>query len=166
MPRLLREMVICGFIESDIKDAVMHCLTRKMIEVDTSSEESIRENDCVKATASAWAHLRILPSRLEYLSAVLPSTPINDSSLAAIVYDTMQAENRSNSIHEARYIHNVKAFLAYFQKQVAISKCHPGFKDRKVSGSEYVIAKIEDAIAFSSRRQRPSIRRADLLDTV
>ena len=82
LTRLTTLMESLGFVRSDIRDAVHYCVVKELLEVDTSSMDTVRDRDSLKATASGWAHMRILSSRVEYIASVLPTTPMNDKLLS------------------------------------------------------------------------------------
>jgi len=163
--RCISHMESLGFVRTDAKDASMFCLQKGLIEVDTSSETEIREIDCVKASASGWAHMRILSSRLEYIASILPTTPMNDKALSSRIFERMQAEHNSGYISLHQSISLVEGFLRYLREQRASFGMHPGFSTRERSGTDYVIKKIEEALSFARRESNSISGQADLLDT-
>ena len=91
-------------------DAARFCLKKGLLDVETSSLDTIRDRDSIKASASGWAHMRILSGRIEYLAAVLPTTPMNDKSLSAKIFDLMQVESRTGQSSLQRSIQIVEGF--------------------------------------------------------
>lgn len=164
LPRLLLEMEMRGFVREDIRDAAKFCLQKELIEVDTSSIDSIRDRDSVKATASGWAHMRLLSARIEYLSAVLPTTPINDKQLAARAFDLMQVENRTGHIHLHQAVGMVEGFESYLRKQERQLALHPGYDDLQKTGSKYILSKVGEALTFARKETAQISGQADLLD--
>ncbi len=164
MPRLLMEMESRGFVRADVENAAHFCLSKELIEVETSSIHVIRPNDSIKASASGWAHMRLLSSRMEYLAAVLPTTPINDKTLSARVFDLMQGENRTGFIHYHQAVAVVEGFEAYLRKQEQALRAHPGFADQKASGAKYVLGKVQEALKFARNENAQLTGQADLLD--
>lgn len=164
MPRLLLEMEALGFVRVDLIDAAKFCLTKELIEIETSSTDTIRDRDSVKATAAGWAHMRLLSSRIEYLAAVLPTTPVSDKALSARVFDLMQMENRSGYLYLQQMVQLVQSFETYLVRQRDELRAHPGFADRKVSGTEYVLGKISEALTHARREQARASTQPDLLD--
>ncbi|MER8917686.1 hypothetical protein NKI32_28210 [Mesorhizobium sp. M0761] len=164
LPRLLANMEALGFVRSDIEDAARFCLTKELIEVETSSLDTIRERDSVKATASGWAHMRLLSSRIEYLSAVLPTTPMDDKTLAARVFDLMQVENRAGQIHLHQAVNLVEGFEKYLRRQEAALMSFPGYVDAKHSGAKYIVAKVQEALTFARKENARVTGQGDLLD--
>jgi hypothetical protein len=163
-PRLLVEMENLGFVRGDVSDATQFCLSKELVEVDTSSLDMIRDRDSLKATASGWAHMRLLSSRLEYLAALLPTTAINDKQLSARVFDLMQTENRIGRLPFYQAVQVVENFEGYLRKQNAELAAHPGYAGRARSGSGYVLAKVAEAIQFARRDVAKATGQADLLD--
>jgi len=118
----------------------------------------------VKATASGWAHIRLLSSRLEYVAAVLPTTAIDNKQLSARVYDLMQTEQRFGRMPYNQSIAVVEAFESYLRSQNALISVHPGAAHRRLSGSAYIISKVQEAIRFARRENGTGVPQADLLD--
>lgn len=165
LPRLLFELEALGFVRSDAADAARFCLTKGLLEVETSSADTIRDRDSVKATASGWAHMRLLSSRLEYVAAVLPTTPVNDPKLAARVWDLMQMENRSGRLPFHQVVTLVQGFDTYLRDQSQKLCSHPGYAGRARSGSEYVLNKLQEALTHARRAGAFYSGQPDLLDT-
>ena len=163
LPRLLQNLEGIGFVREDIKSACEYCLRKGLVEVETSSQEIIRERDSLKATAAGWAHMRILSSRLEYLYAVLPTTPMNDAQLSARVFDLMQTENRKGQLPFYQTIGVVEGFLQYIEKQEKSLRSFPGYVQNR-SGSRYIIGKIGEAVNYARRQNATVTGQPDLLD--
>lgn len=164
LSRLLEIMEARGFVREDTLDSVRFCLSKGLAENETASPEITREGDCIKASASAWAHMRLLCSRVEYLAAVLPTTPIDDERLSARVFDLMQQENRSGKVRSHQSVALVTDFYEYLRKQEVGLRSHPGFSDAERSGSKYVLSKIEEALAFARTENAKVSGQPDLLD--
>lgn len=164
LSRLLQEMEGFGFVRSDVLDAANFCLKKELIEVDTSSLDTIRERDSLKATAAGWAHMRLLSSRTEYLASVLPTTAIDDKQLSSRIYDLMQTELRLGRMPYNQSVSLVEGFEKYLRGQAASLASHPGFADRKQTGSAYIVGKLQEAIRFARRDRGVLSGQADLLD--
>ena len=164
LSRLLLEMEILGFVSGDVKEAALFCLKKELIEVDTSSPDRIRDRDSIKTTASGWAHLRLLSSRLEYVVSVLPTTPLDDKQLSARVYDLMQTEARFGKLSLGQSIALLEAFEHYLRCQSNELAAHSGFASRRQSGTSYILDKVAEAIRFARRENSQSSVQADLLD--
>lgn len=164
LSRLSLELEGLGFIKADVKEAALFCLKKELIEVDTSSLNTIRDRDSIKATAAGWAHMRLLSSRLEYVASVLPTTPVDDKIFSARIYDLMQTEMRFGRMPYNQSIGLASAFEAYLRDQATKLSAHPGFSGRRLSGTAYVIGKVSEAIAFARRENRATVQQPDLLD--
>jgi len=164
LSRLLLEMESIGFVREDVVQASVYLLKKELIEVDTSSPTSIRDRDSIKATASGWAHMRLLSSRVEYISSILPTTPIADSQLYARIFDLMEKESRAGRALYHQNVHAIESFEAYMRGQYQELSAHPGFANRKQSGSTYVLSKIGEALTFARRESARASGQADLLD--
>jgi hypothetical protein len=164
LSRLLFDMEALGFVSDDTRDAVHFCLRKGLIEVDTSSQQTVRPRDSLKASASGWAHMRILSSRVEYLASVLPTTPLDDKQLSARIFDLMQMENRTGNLLFHQAVQIVEGFQTYLRAQERELSAHPGFAGRKLSGSAYVLAKIQEAMTHARRENASVTGQADLLD--
>lgn len=164
LSRLLLEMENLGFVRADVKEAALFCLNKELIEVDTSSSDTIRDRDSLKTTASGWAHMRLLSSRLEYVASVLPTTPLDDKQLSARVYDLMQMELRLGSLPQNQATSLVEGFERYLQHQSSGLAAHPGFANRRQSGTSYIVGKVQEAIKFARREDSMNSGQADFLD--
>ena len=109
-------------------------------------------------------HMRLLSSRLEYLAAVLPTTPLNDKILAARVFDLMQIENRHGAIRYHQAVSLVEGFGKYLREQELLLQNHPGYADLKNSGARYVLSKVEEALTFARKENATVSGQLDLLD--
>lgn len=164
LSRLLLEMEKLGFVRSDVREGALFCLKKELIEVDTSSPDTIRDRDSLKTTASGWAHMRLLSSRLEYVASILPTTALDDQQLSARVYDLMQTELRFGRLPHNQAISIVELFEGYLQRQSSCLGAHPGFANRRQSGTSYILGKVQEAIKFARRENNTSSGQADLLD--
>jgi hypothetical protein len=162
--RLLSDLEALGFVRSDILDACHFGLSKELIEVETSSATTIREIDCVKATASGWVHMRMLSSRIEYLASIMPTTAINDSKFSNAIFDLMQTENRTGHPSYQRYIAVVEQLEPYLRRQHQGLMIHPGYSDMKQSGATYLLGKVQEALRFARREGAGGPVQLDLLD--
>jgi hypothetical protein len=164
LPRVLFELESFGFVRTDIVDAARFCLKKGLLDVETSSLDTIRDRDSIKASASGWAHMRILSGRIEYLAAVLPTTPMNDKSLSAKIFDLMQVESRTGQSSFQRSIQIVEGFESYLKKQSTDFSANPGFAGRPKSGSGYILSKVQEALTFGRKESAKVTGQPDLLD--
>ncbi|MGU9980463.1 hypothetical protein ACJ4V0_10525 [Phreatobacter sp. HK31-P] len=162
--RVLDDLGVMGFVANDVMAAAIFCLEKGLIEVDTSSTLVIRPQDSLKATSSGWAHMRILSSRVEYLSAILPTTPVNDKSMSARIFDLMQIENRTGQTYLSQQVRVVVEFEAYIRRQYEALRAHPGYGDASRTGANYVLGKMQEALTYARRDARTITGQADLLD--
>jgi hypothetical protein len=164
LPRLLFELESIGYVKSDVKDAAHFCLGRNLLEVETSSADTIGDRDHVKASAGGWAHMRILSSRVEYLAGVLPTTPMNDKTLAARIYDGLTVESRTGPLSLQRSLQLIEGFETYLRQQDKDFSLHPGYIDRDQSGSDYVLKKLRESILHARAGGQRAISEPDALD--
>lgn len=164
LSRLLLELEALGFVDEDSRDAAHFCLAKGLIEVDTSSQNTIRPRDSVKASAAGWAHVRILSSRVEYVASILPTTPLDDKQLSARIFDLMQMENRTGHLYFSQAVQAVESFESYLRAQDQKLSSHPGFSGRKRSGSKYILSKVQEALTHARKENARLSGQADLLD--
>lgn len=164
LPRLLFELEALGFVRSDVADAARFCLTKGLLEVEISSADTIRDRDSIKATASGWAHMRLLSSCLEYLASILPTTPINDAKFSARVWDLTQIENRSGRLSSHQIVSLVQGFENYLREQSNKLCSHPGYSGRPRSGAEYVLNKLQEVLTHARKAGASYSGQPDLLD--
>ena len=154
-----------GFVRSDVHKAAQYVLGREMIEADSAATLLLTDSVCLKASASGWAHLRILSSREEYLASILPTTPLNDGALNARVFDLMQTENRHGRISAGQRAGLLEGFRAYLQRQFNLLNHHPGYAETKENGGRYILAKVDEALAFERTTRSGAGRQLDWLDS-
>jgi hypothetical protein len=162
--RVLLHLEQFGFVRGDIFGAVLYLLRKELIEADSATATILAEEDCVRVTASGWAHLRILSSRAEYIGSVLPTTSLNDPKLKARVYDSMQIESRYGGSTRGQTAGVVQAFYEYLVAQWNSLKVHPGYVRPGQNGAAYILSKISDALAFERSGTTPPVVEPDWLD--
>lgn len=162
LERLLQEMEFLGFVRSDTQDAVKYAVRRELIELDTLSLREVRATDCLKATASGWAHMRILSERIEYIASILPTTSIDDDQLSDQIFDGMQTELRVGNPTLSRMTSLATSFLQYLRRQHSAQLAFPGYAHLNGGGGSYVIGKVEAALSF--HRMQQATAQPDLLD--
>ena len=146
--RVLERLEAFGFVRDDIFQAVLYLIRKELVEADSSTSATLCHSDSIKATASGWAHLRILSSRAEYVSSVLPTTPINDPKVVARVADLMQIESRYGSLERPQVAGVVRDFQRYLQDQLKTLRVHPGYAMPGQNGAAYILSKIGEALEF------------------
>lgn len=152
--RLQEHLEKLGYAKSDILDAAHYLLSKELIEADSATTKSLGHTESVKASASGWAHLRILAERSEYLVSVLPTTPLNDPAFEARVFDLMQTESRFGRINQAQAVGMLQELHNYLSKQFAVLSSHPGYSNNSVNGAQYVLRKIAEARNFASKEAK------------
>ncbi|MFZ5745223.1 MAG: hypothetical protein ACOY7T_12175 [Pseudomonadota bacterium] len=160
----MAEMEAFGIVESDALDATRYLLSKGLIEADSFVDDKVIESDCFKATASGWAHLRLLAERLEYLSAILPTTPMHDETLRDLVYDSMQIEMRTNALSLNRQITLVDGLLSYLTRERTSQLGFVGYQDGRPCGASYLIGKVTTALSHARKQQSLYALQPDLLD--
>lgn len=153
-----------GFVREDVYDASKFALNEGLIEADTLSVIELGWRDAVKSTASGWAHLRILVERVEYLSAVLPTTPIYDDHLRDLVFDRMKMENRYGELRLHQAVHLVEQFNKYLLEQKAALDEHPEYGKAAKSGARYVLEKVQAGLDHALGKPRSVQQDVDDLD--
>lgn len=151
-----------GFVIADVMLAIEALLEQGLIESDTFSTKGIDEQVSVRATASAWAHIRLLSCRMEYLSSVLPTTPVADDGLLKRIESGLVDESRTGQLTIGRRIALVREFHQYLVAEYERHLAHPGFANIERTGARYIIDKVEESLEFS---RTVKARQLDLLDT-
>lgn len=158
------ELEKVGFVRNDVHEGCKFALKEGLIEADTLSLIELIESDCVKATASGWAHLRILSERVEYLHAVLPTTPIYSSNLRGLVFDRMKIENRYGDLNYNQACHLVREFLKYLREQKKCLDEHPQYERSGSGGATYILGKMQASLDHTGSSQRAAEKKVDELD--
>ena len=158
------ELEVVGFVREDVHAACKYALQKGLVEADTLSLIDLGSDDCVKATASGWVHMRLLSERIEYLHAVLPTTPIYDGPLRQLVFDRMKIENKFGDLKMHQAIALVEGFQKYLREQKAELNSHHEYARREKSGANYLLSKIQNSLESQSRLERKASAQIDLLD--
>ncbi|MEW7008130.1 hypothetical protein [Lentilitoribacter sp. EG35] len=163
---IMNELEAIGFVREDVFDACQYTLTKELVEADTLSVIELGVDDCIKATASGWIHMRILSERIEYLSSILATTPINDTAFSSQIFERMKAENRCGSQGFMQSKKLCEGLLKYLKAQKEKLELHHEYASRDKTASNYLIQKIELAIEGpqASQRQGNNGIQLDLLD--
>ncbi len=82
-----------GYVPEDTMAALNYCLRRKLLIADHLNFIEVRDDDSVKTSAAGFMHLRFLPSRMEYLFGIIPTTPIADDSVAHRLAEVVTRES-------------------------------------------------------------------------
>ena len=135
-----------GFLRDDVVSALDYLMKNELVETDGVSKKSLTEKDCLKASASAWAHMRILSERIEYLAAVLPTTPVSDEKLKAKVFDAMQVESTAGFVTLSRSLSLVEEFHRYLRREYDTLLAYPGYNSDELTGAQYIVSKIGDGL--------------------
>lgn len=162
--RLKEHLEKFGYVSKDIDEAAQFLLKKELIEADSANASALNSGESVKATASGWAHLRLLAGRSEYLVSTLPTMPMNDQTFEARVFDLMQAENRVGRLTLAQNVSLLQNLKAYLATQFQTLAVHPGYAHSQVNGARYVLEKIDEAIRFSNKSATQSPAQLDWLD--
>ncbi len=162
---LAREMEILGFVPEDVMKAANYLVVKGLAEPDSLSQARIDYSDCIKVTASGFIHLRILSERIEYLSSVLPTTPLNWERMRSQVFDAMSVENRTGSLTLRRRLELTRSLQVYLARQKDELRKHDGYAALKRSGADYVLGHIKSCID-GFEKQRASGLQQDFLDLI
>jgi len=100
IPRICDEMTLLGFDGGDSFKACSWLLENELISSDHMKTRGLENSDSVRMSSSGFMHLRVLSERIEYITGILPSTPIFDRRFATRVADRVKIEN------ERRWISN------------------------------------------------------------
>lgn len=162
--RIQDYLVNMGFVRSDVISAAQFLLQKELVEADSLAISELKNADCIKATASGWAHMRLLSARVEYVAAVLPTTPIDDDALGARVFNEMQTELGRGHLYLHQTVRLVEGFSKYLSDQLKYMRSHPGYADMKKCGAKYLLEKMEEGIAFARRENSREVTQIDWLD--
>jgi hypothetical protein len=164
LAKICRELEKFGFVPEDVSSACKFLVVKGLIEPDSLSQVDLSPKDCVKVTASGFIHLRILSERVEYLSSVLPTTPISEAPFRDKIFDAMLQENRSNYLTLQRRLDLCRGLASYLSQQRAELRRHDGYAAEGKTGADYVIGHIEAACANFDNPIGGRAIQPDLLD--
>lgn len=163
--RLQRHLERLGFVLSDSFAAAQYALSKELVEADSATVSKLNSSNCLKASASSWAHMKILSARIEYLHAILPTTPISDRRLESRIYDLMLTESRFGKISLDQKINVVESFYSYLRSQYSSLKSHPGYTEVGRTGAAYILRQIEDAIRYAKSGDHRVSEQLDWIDS-
>jgi len=162
--KLQEKLESFGYVRPDILAAAQYLLSNDLLDADKAGASAINLGDCVKASASGWAHMRILSARSEYLSAILPTTPINDQKFAARVFELLQIENKFGNLNFGQTLGLLDGLHGYLSSQLRELSSHPGYGDGSPCGARYLLAKLDEARSFMRKQGGQMTGQADFLD--
>lgn len=162
--KLQEKLESFGFVRPDILAAAQYLLANDLLDADKAGASSIELDDCVKASASGWAHMRILSSRSEYLTAILPTTPINDQRFAARIFELLQIENKFGDLNFGQTLGLLDDLHKYLSSQFRELCSHPGYRGDSPTGARYLLKKVDEARSFMRKELGQKTGQADWLD--
>ena len=162
--KLQEKLESFGYVRSDILAATQYLLSNNLLDADKAGASEIDLSDCVKASASGWAHMRILLARSEYLAAILPTTPINDQRFGARVFELLQIENKYGNLNFSQTLGLLNDLHDYLSKQLRELSSHPGYRDGSPCGARYLLKKLDEAHDFMRKQDGKKTGQADWLD--
>lgn len=162
--RIADELEAIGFVREDVHKGATHALKKGLVEADTLSLEILDAHDCIKATASGWVHMRILPERSEYLHSVLPTTPIFDADFRVQIFESMRIENQYGNLRVHQINRLVQSFHKYLKTQKRSLDKHHEYPNRDRTGANYLIEKVQTSLERNLTFQRRGAIQPDLLD--
>lgn len=164
---IARKLEVIGIVEEDAVSACQYLISKGLVEPDTLSLINLQKSDCIKVTASGFIHMRILSERVEYLSSVLPTTPINDQIFSDRIFDAMRTENHVGKLSLARNLNLARQLGEYLSAQRKEMRKHDGYAAMKKTGADYIIGHIESCVGkFSSDGNIMPSSQPDLLDMI
>ena len=167
-PAISEELARKGMTKKDVYEACFYARRKGLIEADDFSIGEILDKTCFKVTASGFIHMRILSEEVEYLSAVIYSTPLNDSQFADDAYEHMRTENSFKEQYVSRKIKLTKLFYGYLKKQVKdVTKLYVGFDPEEPTGAKYILDKVKKSYQ-KLEQEHPNSNNyvEDLLDNI
>jgi len=102
-----------GYIPVDTLLALNYLLRRQLITADHLNYREVSFDDSVRISASGFMHLRILPTRLEYLFGALPTTPFLDGHTAQRMAEYVKRENSRGYLPAVEKARAVEVFYSY-----------------------------------------------------
>jgi hypothetical protein len=141
--RICDDIERMGYDREDVFNGVNYLLRGQLIGADNYNSTHVERDQCVKAEASGFMHLRVLCERIEYLYGVLATTPISDAQVVARIADFTRRENDRNELSARERVLAIEAFLGFLQGEMKrLREKNPFFSVRQ-SGAAYVIRSME-----------------------
>lgn len=137
-----------GFHADDVLSALEVLLQRGLITADHMKQKGLTAQDCVRLHASGFIHVRFLISRLEYVSACLPSVHMLDKTSAEKIGVVWNIHEGRIDIGTKPKKDSVYLFLEYLRAHYMVMSKNNPFFEEAANGSRQLLEKIEAAAAW------------------
>ena len=167
---IARELERKGMIEGDVRKACLYALEKNLIEGDNLLRNEVSDTACFKATASAWLHMSFLSGDMEYLTAILYSTPLNNEPFTHFLSSKMEEQNSFGEPTFKTKLGILNGFCKYLKKQNAhITSLYINVDPEEKTGANLIIERMEKVIQTLEEEYRNKRKRnysTDLLKNV
>lgn len=144
---IARELERKGMIEGDVRKACLYALEKNLIEGDNLLRNEVSDTACFKATASAWLHMSFLSGTMEYLTAILYSTSLNDEPFTHFLSSKMEEQHSFGEHRFKTKLGILKGFCKYLKKQNAhITSLYINVDPEEKTGANVIIERMEKVI--------------------
>jgi hypothetical protein len=166
--RICDKLQLIGFHPDDTLDACNTLLKRYLIHADHMNTISVEPHNCIKLTASGFAHMRIMSERIEYLYGILPSTRIADSATVDVIVDVVRRESTTGDVSVNSKVIAVRHFYEYLVRQAETMAAQSGreyTEENRMTGTEYLLRQIHNTLlVFNSYGKYDVIVESNALD--
>jgi hypothetical protein len=151
-----------GYAPDDVFATIKHLVRIELLITDRMNSVEVDWQDSVRALAAGWVHLRLLSGRFEYLFGVIPTTPVRDQHAAEQLSEPVKNETIRGNLDLHQKIRAVDILYRYLwnERQASVTP----FNDGPLSGADYVLTHIRQALEQTKSLARPTEVAEDPLD--
>ena len=153
--RVADELQHFGYVPEDVLAGLNYLLRKQLIAADHLNFAAVNFDDSVRILASGHIHVRILPERLEYLYGILPTTPINDKSVAERISRILQRENQFDSVPISDKAYAVRVLLGYLEREAARLRSQAPLPPPESRGAQYWLTKMQRCLNHVRTQEWP-----------
>ena len=139
------ELQRLGYIPGDVLLALNYLLSRRLILADHFGFREVDFDDAVRISAAGFMHLRFMPSRLEYLYGILPTTPLFDQGKANQIARYVERESSRGFIPVVAKGEAVELLYAYLFEQRKLLREKQPFVPAQ-TGADFILKQINNAL--------------------
>jgi len=139
------ELQRLGYMPADVLLALNYLLGRRLIIADHFGFREVDFNDAVRTSAAGFMHLRFMPSRLEYLYGILPTTPLFDEVKTTQIARYVERESSRGFIPLVAKAEAVGLLYDYLFEQRRLLREKQPFSPEQ-TGADLILKQINNAL--------------------
>lgn len=142
---IAEKLQLLGYIPADVLLGLNYLLGRRLIVADHFGFREVAFDDSVRISAAGFMHLRFMPSRLEYLYGILPTTPLFDDIAVDRIARFVERENSRGFIAVAAKADAVELLYTYLFEQKKVLREKQPFTPQQ-TGADLFLRQMDNAL--------------------